>query len=129
MKYVLLLHLPTVDGEVSDDTSPAPDPVDVMQAYAALKQELQAEGVWLGGQALQPAAITTQVRVRDREVLVVDGPLVETAEQVAGYYLVDCRDLEEAVAIAARIPGAVEGTVEVRPVFEYEQLLADSDLV
>ena len=96
-----------------------------MRAYAELKSDLQTEGIWLGGQALQPASLTTQVRVRERETLVVDGPLAETAEQVAGYYLVDCRDLDEAIDVAARIPGAAHGTVEVRPVFEYETLVSD----
>lgn len=121
MKYVLHLHLPTQPAvEVDAETDTAE-----MRAYAAFKAQLQAEGVWLGGQALQPGALTTQVRVRDDDVLVVDGPLVETAEQVAGYYLIDCRDLDEAVAIAAAVPGAKHGTVEVRPVFEYESLLDD----
>jgi hypothetical protein len=129
MKYVLLLHLPA-DGPAPDD--------DEMRSYAELKRQLQDEGVWLGGQALQPAPMTTSVRVRadgprprsgvgaaPDEVLVVDGPLAETAEQIAGYYLVDCRDLDEAVAVAARIPGARVGAVEVRPVFDYEALLGD----
>ena len=122
MKYVLHLHLPVPPPGEADVP---PDLVE-MREYAALKAQLQAEGVWLGGQALQPGAVTTQVRVREDDVLVVDGPLVETAEQVAGYYLIDCRDLDEAVAIAARIPGARAGTIEVRPVFEYETLLDDT---
>ncbi len=128
MKYVLLLHLPSADqaGERparTDDRDIEESSIAVMTRYAELKAELQAEGVWLGGQALQPSTVTTQVRVRVNDTLVVDGPLAETAEQIAGYYLVDCRDLDEAIAVAARIPGASEGTVEVRPVFEYEELL------
>ncbi len=128
MKYVLLLHLP-VDGD--DDPTPPPPPdgrgdeLAAFAAYASLKAELQAEGIWLGGQALQPGAATTQVRVRDDEALIVDGPLAETAEQIAGYYLLECRDLDEAISVAARIPGAHLGTVEVRPVFDYEQILAE----
>lgn len=124
MKYVLLLHLPTATPpSLADDVSAQEE----MQAYAELKAELEREGVWLGGQALQPPSATTQVRVRGGDTLVVDGPLVETAEQVAGYYLVDVNDLDEAMAVAARIPGARHGTVEVRPVFDYEQLLAETE--
>ena len=121
MKYVLLVQLPA--------GGPPPDgpPTDLMQRYADLKQELIDEGLWLGGEALQPASITTRVQVRDDETLIVDGPLAETSEQIAGYYLLDCRDLDEAIAVAARVPGARDGTVEVRPVFEYEQLLNGAD--
>ena len=121
MKYMLLIHTP--------DFTPDPDdPVtrQMMAAYAALTRELQAEGVWLGGRALEPPAMTTRVQVREGETLVVDGPLAETGEQIAGYYLVDCRDLDEATAVAARIPGAAIGTVEVRPVWDYEALLDGS---
>ncbi|WP_246540864.1 YciI family protein [Mycobacterium spongiae] len=126
MKYVLLLHLPAATG----DPPPPPAESDMLAEFAAykrVKDELQAEGIWLGGQALHPGTMTTQVRVRDDDALVVDGPLAETAEQVAGYYLVDCRDLDEAIAVAARIPGARTGTVEIRPVFDYEQVLTDHE--
>lgn len=118
MKYVLLVHLPE---SAPDDV----DPEAEMAAYARLKAELRSEGVWLGGQALRDRSITTQVRVRHDETLVVDGPMVETAEQIAGYYLIDCADLDEAVAIAARVPSARYGAIEVRPVWDYEQELAD----
>lgn len=123
MKYVLLVHLPAMEGPPPDD----PETRAEMERYAALKADLDREGVWLGGQALEPAALATQVRVRDGETLIVDGPLAETAEQIAGYYLIDCRDLEEAIEVAGRVPGAGQGTVEVRPVFEYERLLANDD--
>lgn len=117
MKYVLLVHLPPEVPEVDVEAE--------MRAYAELKEQLRAEGVWLGGQALHPPEVGTAVRVRDREALVVDTPFVETSEYLAGYYLLDCRDVDEAMAIARRVPGARHGTVEVRPVLEYERMLAE----
>lgn len=117
MKYVLLVHRP--DGVTVDD------PTEEMREYAELKAELEDRGVWLGGQALHDQGVTTQVRVRGDETLVVDGPLAETAEQIAGYYLLDCHDLDEAIAIAGRVPAARTGTIEIRPVWDYEQDLID----
>ena len=118
MKYVLLVHRP-------NDAPPADDPVAEMRAYAELKADLERRGTWLGGQALHDQGLATRIRVRDGDTLVVDGPLVETAEQIAGYYLIDCDDLDEAIAIAARVPAAASGTIEVRPVWDYEQDLVD----
>lgn len=83
-----------------------------------LTHELQAKGQYLGASPLQPVATATSVRVRDGQRLVTDGPFAETREQLGGYYLVEARDLDEALAIAERIPGAKVGTVEVRPVVE-----------
>jgi len=71
---------------------------------------------------LQPTSATTSVKVRDGKQLVTDGPFAETREQIGGYFLIDVRDLDEAIEIAARIPGARSGTVEVRPVREVEGL-------
>jgi hypothetical protein len=116
VKYVLLVHRPT--EAPADD-----DPVEEMRAYARLKADLEAEGVWLGGQALYDRSFTTQVQVRDGDALVVDGPLAETAEQIAGYYLLDCDHLDEVIAIAARVPAALHGTIEIRPVWDYENEL------
>jgi hypothetical protein len=73
-------------------------------------------GVWRGGAALHPVSATTTVRLREDEVLMTDGPFVESKEQLSGYYVFECRDLDEAIAWAARIPGARHGAVEVRPV-------------
>ena len=116
MRYVLLVHRP---NEAPTDG----DPVEEMRAYARLKAELIADGVWLGGHALHDHSMATRVCVRDAETLVVDGPLAETAEQIAGYYLLDCDDLDEVMAIAARIPAARNGTIEIRPVWDYEHEL------
>lgn len=121
MKYLLLL---TVPGPI--DELPDPDRAETkatMQRYADLRSELEAEGVWCGGEALQPSTMGTGVRRRGGETVLDDGPFVETSDQIIGYYLVDCDDLDHAVEIAERIPAAEIGTIEVRPVWEYEALM------
>ena len=91
------------------------------QVYAEmlkLSEELTARGQYLGGFPLHPSSAATSVRVRDGKRLVTDGPFAETREQLGGYMIVDVKDLDEAIAIAARIPLARTSTVEVRPVRE-----------
>ena len=83
-----------------------------------LAQELTTRGQYLGGSPLHPSSSATSVRVRDGKRLVTDGPFAETREQLGGYMLIDVKDLDEAIAIAARIPLARTSTVEVRPVRE-----------
>jgi hypothetical protein len=78
--------------------------------------------VLLGGEGLQPTSTATTVRVRDGEALTTDGPFAETREQLGGYYLLDCKDLDDAISWAAKIPGAADGSVEVRPVMDYEAM-------
>jgi hypothetical protein len=87
-----------------------------------LTHELHARGQYLGASPLHPVATATSVRVRDGKRLVTDGPFAETREQLGGFFLIEAADLDEAIAIAARIPGARKGTVEVRPVVELEGL-------
>jgi hypothetical protein len=83
-----------------------------------LIQELNTTGRYLAAAPLYPVSTATSVRVRDGKRLLTDGPFAETREQLGGYYLVDARDLDEAIEIAGRIPGARYGTIEVRPVIE-----------
>ena len=83
-----------------------------------LTHQLKSNGQYLGANPLQPVATATSVRVRDGKRLVTDGPFAETREQLGGYFLVEAKDLNEAISIAGRIPGARKGTVEVRPVVE-----------
>jgi hypothetical protein len=83
-----------------------------------LARELEASGQYLAAAPLHPTPTATSVRVREGKRLVTDGPFAETREQLGGYFLVDAKDLDEALSIAARIPGARAGTVEVRPVIE-----------
>jgi hypothetical protein len=83
-----------------------------------LTHDLNARGQYVSANPLHPVATATSVRVREGKQLVTDGPFAETREQLGGYFLIDAKDLNEAIRIAARIPGARKGTVEVRPVME-----------
>ena len=86
--------------------------------YAEFMKGVAERGVLQGGERLRPTADATTVRVREGEVLSTDGPFAETKEQLAGYFLVDCKNLDEAIEVAALIPGAKSGSVEVRPIWE-----------
>jgi hypothetical protein len=112
MKYMLLIYL--------DEKAPLSG-TEREECYAEstqLAHELQSKGQYLGANPLHPTSTATSVRVRDGKRFVTDGPFAETREQLGGYFLIDARDLDEAVGIAARIPMASKGTVEVRPVIE-----------
>jgi hypothetical protein len=88
------------------------------KGYFAFMEEMNERGVLRDGARLRPTTDSTTVRVRDGETITSDGPFAETKEQVGGYYLVDCKDLDEAIEIAAKIPAAAHGTIEVRPIWE-----------
>jgi len=114
-------YLITIYGDESGWNDATPEEAQqIMAAYGAFGQKAQAAGVLLGGEGLQPTSTATTVRVRGDETLTTDGPFAETREQLGGYYLLDCKDLDEAIGWAARIPDARHGTVEVRPVMDYE---------
>ena len=110
MKYACLVYL---EGQ---SLRAVPD-----SECIACGDALRKDGKFLGGEALQPAAIATTVRVRNGKVGVLDGPFAETKEQLAGFYLIDAGDLDEAIRIAATIPPARIGTIEIRPVRELGQ--------
>jgi hypothetical protein len=114
MKYMLLIH----DEEAKWDGLPDQERGRIMGEYGQLVQQLKDAGIYVTGSQLQPTATATSVRVRDGKRLVTDGPFAETREQLGGYFLVDVGNLDEAIAIAARIPSARFGTVEVRPLVE-----------
>ena len=114
MKYVLAIY----GDEKARASVTREQGLATMHAYETVTREMEAAGVLLGGEGLQPTATATTVRVRDNETITTDGPFAETREQLGGYYLVEAKDLDEAVGIAARIPGARSGTIEVRPVME-----------
>lgn len=115
MKYMLLIY-------GAEDAWTERERADCMAESTGLCHELNAKGQFLGASPLHPVSTATSVRVRDGKRLVTDGPFAETTEQLGGYYLIDVADLDEAIVVAGRIPGAKKGAVEIRPVFELEGL-------
>ena len=120
---MLLVH----HDEVSFAQRPAEERHGMLQESVQLANKLHANGQYLNAAPLHPTAETTCVRVRDGQRLVTDGPFAETREQIGGYFLVEAKDIDEAIDIAAQIPGARIGTVEVRPVTEVAGLPATSN--
>ena len=114
MQYLLLIY--TV--EVDPATIPESDQQAQSEAYRAFSREVTERGFMRGGDALEPTTTATTVRVRDGRTLISDGPFAETKEALGGYYLVDCPDLDTAIELAAKIPGAADGSIEIRPVWE-----------
>ena len=111
MKYMLLIYM----GENAMNES---ERASCYDESTKLTHELKASGKYLGANPLQPVATATSLRVREGKRLVTDGPFAETREQLGGYFLIDAKDLDDAIGIAARIPAARKGTVEIRPVME-----------
>lgn len=118
MKYMLLIYQ---DEQSLDDAYRQ----HCYEESTQLARDLHASGHFVAANPLHPTATATSVRVRDGKPLVTDGPFAETREQLGGYFLIDAQDLDEALAIAARIPGARRGTVEVRPVVAIPGLPGD----
>jgi hypothetical protein len=114
MRYALLI---CTDEKAVEALSPEETQAAVNE-YLAFGEEMSERGVLQGGERLRPTTDATTVRVRDGEVLTGDGPFAETKEQVGGFVLVDCKDIDEAIQVAAKIPGARIGTIEVRPIWE-----------
>jgi len=112
MQYLLLIYL----EEERWRESPEPEKQKVYRAYRDLIEELTKAGSYLGGNELQPVTTSSTVRVRNGKRNITDGPFAETKEQLGGYFLVEAKNLDEALAIAARIPSAQDGSIEVRPV-------------
>jgi hypothetical protein len=116
MKYALLIYASEQDwANQSDEESQAQ-----FQEYMAFTKDIVDRGIYQGGEALQPIATATTVRVRDSETLTTDGPFAETKEQLGGFYVVEAKDLDEAIEIAGRIPDVRRGSIEVRPVMEID---------
>lgn len=112
MKFILLVHHDeTAFEKMSDETQKG-----LLTESIGLCHQLAQQGQYVHASPVHPAATATLVRVKDGKAVVTDGPFIETREQMAGYFLIEAKDREEAVAIAARVPGATIGTVEVRPV-------------
>ena len=118
MKYLMLIYM-------EEDAMTAAERQDCYVESTQLCHDLAANGRFLGANPLHPVSTATSVRVREGRRLVTDGPFAETREHLGGYFLVDAADLDEAIAIAGRIPGARKGTVEIRPVLEIAGLPRD----
>lgn len=112
MQYLLMIYS-------AEDAGPQPGDDDFMQMlgeYQKFTDEVEQAGVMLGGEALESTTTATTVRVRDGQSHITDGPFAETKEALGGYYLLDCKDLDEAIQYAAKIPSAAYGCVEIRPI-------------
>ncbi|MXQ07560.1 YciI family protein [Alphaproteobacteria bacterium GH1-50] len=116
MQYLALIYS-------EDGAGPKPGTPEwgaFMQGYASANKTFTEEGVMMGGEALQHTDTATSVRVRGGKVETMDGPFAETKERLGGYYLLDCKDLDQAIRMAALIPTAAHGTVELRPIMHVE---------
>jgi hypothetical protein len=113
MRYLLLIYT----AEATEP--PAPEVMQSeMEAYGAFTDDIRKRGIFQAGEALEPTSTATTVRVQDGRTVTTDGPYAETKEALGGFYLVDARDLDEAIEVAARIPAAKHGSIEVRPIWE-----------
>ena len=119
MKFAILIY---DENTVNPDVDP--DPAlwgQVMAEYNAFTKAINDAGVYLGGEALQPHSTATTVQVKDGQTLTTDGPFAETKEGLGGFYVLDCKALDEALAWAAKCPGSWYGRVEVRPVVDFDE--------
>ncbi len=115
MRYLLLIYSnEATDAQMSQETM-----ASEYEAYNAFTAEIQQKGVLNSGEALMPTNTATTVRVQSGKVLTTDGPFAETKEQLGGYYLLDCKDIDEAIAFATKIPAVAHGSIEIRPVMVF----------
>jgi hypothetical protein len=113
MRYLLLIYTQETDETPPDDVAAASH-----AAYAAFTRDVRERGILQAGEALTPTSTATTVRLMDGQVVATDGPFAETKEALGGFYLIEARDLDEAIEIAAKIPAAAFGAIEVRPIWE-----------
>jgi hypothetical protein len=112
MQYLLLIYGNEADWANLSEAEQG----QIFGDYMTYTAQIQQSGNYIGGEALEPVASATTVRVKNGKTLTTDGPFAETREQLGGYYLVEAKDLDEAISLAARIPGARQGSIEVRPI-------------
>ena len=117
MRYLCLIY----DEEKQLAGMSKPESDGFMGEYFGFTEGIRQSGHYIGGEALQPVQTATTVRVRNGKVSTTDGPFAETREQLGGYYLINARDLNDAIQVAAKIPSARLGCVEVRPIQEFDQ--------
>lgn len=117
MRYLCLIY----EDEKAWQNASQAEMAKGMAEYNAFTESIKKSGNYIGGEALQPTNTAASVRVRNGKISTTDGPYVETKEQLGGYYLITAKDLKDAVQVAARIPSARNGTIEVRPIQEFDQ--------
>jgi len=116
MQYLLLIY----QAELPAGAQLDPDEMAAeFAAYDVFTRETRDRGQFIAGEALEPTSTATSVRVQDGRTVVTDGPFAETKEALGGFYLLKCKDLDEAIEMAAKIPAAKRGTIEVRPIWAY----------
>jgi hypothetical protein len=115
MKYAVLIYGNEAAGEAMTEAERNAE----MAEYYTFTNLVRERGAYVGGEALHATHTATTVRVRDSKVLTTDGPFAETKEQLGGFYLLDCKDLDEAIEFASKIPGARGGSIEIRPIVEF----------
>jgi hypothetical protein len=113
MRYLLLIY-----GEEATEALPEDAMAAEVDAYNAFTRDIRERGIFEAGEALHPTTAATTVRVREGRTLTTDGPFAETKEKLGGFYLVEAADLDQAIELAARIPGATHGSIEVRPIWD-----------
>ena len=118
MQYLLMIY----SQEGSDPQPGSEEFGTMMQGYYQFTEEVKERGLFEGGNPLEGASTATTVRVRDGKTEITDGPFAETKEVLGGYYLLDCKDLDEALECAAKIPTAAWGSIEVRPIMDMSKL-------
>ena len=116
MEFLMLIYA----NETDDPRPGTPEGDAFMSAYYGYTKEVEEKKLTLGSNALQPVSTATTVRVRDGKTQTTDGPFAETKEQLGGYYLLNCKDLDEAIEYAARIPSANHGSIEIRPIMKFD---------
>lgn len=117
MKYLCLIY----ENEKNWESLSPGDSEAIMNEYFTFTGDIQKNGKYIAGEALQPTATATTVRVRNGKVSTTDGPFAETKEQLGGFYLIEAKDLNDAIQVASRIPSARFGAIEVRPVVDFSQ--------
>jgi hypothetical protein len=121
MRYLLLIYTEQQLEPPTDDAAAA-----MSDAYTAFGADIKSRGLMLAGEALTPTSSATTVQVRDGQTVTTDGPYAETKEALGGFYLIEARDLDEAIDVAAKIPGARIGSIEIRPIFEFGSTAQDA---
>ncbi len=117
MQYLMMIY----SEEKSEPTPGTKEFDEMLSSYFAFSEGVNKSGQYQHGAALQPVSTATTVRVRNGKTATTDGPFAETKEQLGGFYLLECKDLDEAIELAAKIPGAQHGCIEVRPIMVFDQ--------